>query len=126
VNVAHEGMGDIARWAALAAGFPDSVPAVTVNRFCASSLTCANPRRARDPCRRDGRRAGGRGRVDVALGVGVHEGRGAVHAARPDLDPRHDVERRGRTAESELLARDAYVDNDAHGAERRRPLRVDA
>src|SRR5258708_26467171 len=41
VNVAHEGMGDIARWAALAAGFPDSVPAVTVNRFCASSLTCS-------------------------------------------------------------------------------------
>lgn len=39
VNVAHEGMGDIARWAALSAGFPDSVPAVTVNRFCASSLT---------------------------------------------------------------------------------------
>ncbi len=41
VNVAHEGMGDIARWAALSAGFPDSVPAVTVNRFCASSLTGA-------------------------------------------------------------------------------------
>ncbi len=41
VNPAHEGMGDVARWAALAAGFPDSVPAVTVNRFCASSLTCA-------------------------------------------------------------------------------------
>lgn len=41
VNPAHEGMGDIARWAALGAGFPDSVPAVTVNRFCASSLTCA-------------------------------------------------------------------------------------
>ena len=40
VNVAHEGMGDIARWGALAAGFPDSVPAATVNRFCASSLTC--------------------------------------------------------------------------------------
>src|ERR1700722_12051386 len=40
VNVAHEGMGDIARWAALAAGFPASVPAATVNRFCASSLTC--------------------------------------------------------------------------------------
>jgi acetyl-CoA acetyltransferase family protein len=34
-------MGDVARWAALAAGFPDSVPAATVNRFCASSLTCA-------------------------------------------------------------------------------------
>src|SRR6059058_4807229 len=41
VNVAHEGMGDVARWGALAAGFPDSVPAVTVNRFCASSLTAA-------------------------------------------------------------------------------------
>jgi acetyl-CoA acetyltransferase family protein len=39
VNVAHEGMGDVARWAALAAGFPDHVPAYTVNRFCASSLT---------------------------------------------------------------------------------------
>jgi acetyl-CoA acetyltransferase family protein len=41
VNPAHEGMGDVARWAALAAGFPDSVPAATVNRFCASSLTCS-------------------------------------------------------------------------------------
>src|SRR3954467_2909243 len=40
VNVAHEGMGDVARWGALAAGFPDSVSAATVNRFCASSLTC--------------------------------------------------------------------------------------
>jgi acetyl-CoA acetyltransferase family protein len=40
VNPAHEGMGDIARWGALAAGFPDSVPAYTVNRFCASSATC--------------------------------------------------------------------------------------
>jgi acetyl-CoA acetyltransferase family protein len=41
VNVAHEGMGDLARWSALAAGFPDSVPGYTLNRFCASSLTCA-------------------------------------------------------------------------------------
>src|SRR2546429_4363144 len=41
VNPAHEGMGDIARWAALAGGFPDTVPAYTVNRFCASSLTAA-------------------------------------------------------------------------------------
>src|SRR5580658_10394322 len=41
VNVAHEGMGDIARWGALAAGFPDSVPAVTVNRFNATSTTGA-------------------------------------------------------------------------------------
>jgi acetyl-CoA acetyltransferase family protein len=41
VNPAHEGMGDVARWAALAAGFPDSVPAITLNRFCASSLSAA-------------------------------------------------------------------------------------
>src|SRR6202453_2466336 len=41
VTPAHEGMGDVARWAALAAGFPDSVPAVTINRFCASSLSGA-------------------------------------------------------------------------------------
>src|SRR4051795_620008 len=41
VNPAHEGMGDIARWGALAAGFPDSVPAATINRFCASSLSAA-------------------------------------------------------------------------------------
>src|ERR1700709_1303073 len=39
VNSAHEGMGDVGRWAALAAGFPDSVPAATINRFCASSVT---------------------------------------------------------------------------------------
>jgi acetyl-CoA acetyltransferase family protein len=39
VNPAHEGMGDVGRWAALAAGFPDSVPGSTINRFCASSLS---------------------------------------------------------------------------------------
>jgi Thiolase, N-terminal domain len=39
VNPAHEGMGDIARWAALGAGFPDSVAGATINRFCASSLS---------------------------------------------------------------------------------------
>src|SRR6201981_283913 len=39
VNPAHEGMGDVGRWAALAAGFPDSVTGATLNRFCASSLS---------------------------------------------------------------------------------------
>src|SRR6201997_5424637 len=39
VNPAHEGMGDVGRWAALAAGFPDSVSGATLNRFCASSLS---------------------------------------------------------------------------------------
>ena len=41
VGVALDRIGDIARWAAPAAGYPDSVPAITVNRFCASSLSCA-------------------------------------------------------------------------------------
>src|ERR1700740_1129773 len=41
VNVAHEGMGDVARWAALAAGFPASAPGIPVNRFCASPLSGA-------------------------------------------------------------------------------------
>src|SRR6201986_2332786 len=39
VNVAHEGLGDVARWAALAAGFPDSVAAATINRFCGSAVS---------------------------------------------------------------------------------------
>ena len=39
VNPAHEGMGDVARWAALAVGFPDSVAAATLNRYCGSSLS---------------------------------------------------------------------------------------
>lgn len=39
VNPAHEGLGDLARWAALAAGFPDPVAGVTVNQFCGSSLS---------------------------------------------------------------------------------------
>ncbi|MEU0544721.1 thiolase family protein [Nocardia sp. NPDC005978] len=39
VNPAHEGMGDVARWAALAAGFPDTAAGATINRFCGSSLS---------------------------------------------------------------------------------------
>src|SRR6201999_4134513 len=39
VNPAHEGMGDIARWAALAVGFPDSVAGATLNRYCGSALS---------------------------------------------------------------------------------------
>jgi acetyl-CoA acetyltransferase family protein len=39
VNPAHEGMGDVARWAALAAGFPDRAAGATINRFCGSSLS---------------------------------------------------------------------------------------
>src|SRR5260370_16752859 len=43
VNPAHEGMGDIARWAALAAGFPDPVPPTTVTPFSPSSLSPPTP-----------------------------------------------------------------------------------
>src|SRR6201990_106944 len=54
VNPAHEGMGDIARWAALAAGFPDSVAGATINRFCGSSvsatLNIAHARKGGDLC----------------------------------------------------------------------------
>jgi 3-oxo-5,6-didehydrosuberyl-CoA/3-oxoadipyl-CoA thiolase len=32
-------MGDLARWAALAAGFPDRAAGATINRFCGSSLS---------------------------------------------------------------------------------------
>jgi hypothetical protein len=39
VNPAHEGMGDLARWAALAADFPDTAAGATINRFCGSSLS---------------------------------------------------------------------------------------
>ena len=43
VNVAHEGMGDVARWAALAAGFPDSV-AAALRPHRQAKLTQSNPR----------------------------------------------------------------------------------
>jgi 3-oxo-5,6-didehydrosuberyl-CoA/3-oxoadipyl-CoA thiolase len=39
VNPAHDAMGDVARWAALAAGFPDSTAGMTINRYCGSSLS---------------------------------------------------------------------------------------
>src|SRR3982074_2841638 len=39
VNPAHEGMGDVDRWAALAAGFPDSVAGATINRVRGSSVS---------------------------------------------------------------------------------------
>ena len=47
VNVAHEGMGDIARWAALTAAFPDHVPAYTVNPYARSGSAGARPWRER-------------------------------------------------------------------------------
>jgi acetyl-CoA acetyltransferase family protein len=110
VNVAHEGMGDIARWAALAAGFPDSVPAATVNRFCASSLTCtiqiAHAIRA--------------GELGVGLAAGVESmsrsGWAYMKGDAPFM-PRGPVllldtmwSGAGGPPNPNLLARDAYVD----------------
>ena len=57
VNVAHEGMGDIARWAALAAGFPDSVPALDRQPLLRFVADLRDPDRARHPQRR-ARRSG--------------------------------------------------------------------
>jgi len=110
VNVAHEGMGDIARWAALAAGFPDSVPAATVNRFCASSLTCtiqlAHAVRS--------------GELDVGLAAGVESmsrsGWAFMKGEAPFM-PRGPMfmldtmwSGAGGPPNPNLLARDAYVD----------------
>jgi acetyl-CoA acetyltransferase family protein len=110
VNVAHEGMGDIARWAALAAGFPDSVPAATVNRFCASSLTCtiqiAHAIRS--------------GELSVGLAAGVESmsrsGWAFMKGEAPFM-PRGPLfmldtmwSGAGGPPNSNLLARDAYVD----------------
>ncbi len=39
VNVSGEAMGNVARYAALLAGFPHRVSGMTVNRFCASGLS---------------------------------------------------------------------------------------
>src|SRR2546429_2568576 len=47
----HEGVGDIARGGALAAGFPDSGPAITLHPFCAPSPSGAVP--LPPPIRRD-------------------------------------------------------------------------
>jgi acetyl-CoA acetyltransferase family protein len=110
VNVAHEGMGDIARWAALAAGFPDSVPAATVNRFCASSLTCtiqlAHAIRA--------------GELSIGLAAGVESmsrsGWAYIKGDAPFM-PRGPVllldtmwSGAGGPPNPNLLARDAYID----------------
>ena len=110
VNVAHEGMGDIARWGALAAGFPDSVPAVTVNRFCASSLTGAIS--IAHAIRSGELEVGlaGRGRVHVAVGLGQHEGRRPVQPRGPVLLLDTMWAGAGGPPNPVLLARNAYVE----------------
>ena len=110
VNTAHEGMGDVARWGALAAGFPDSVPAVTINRFCASSLTGAICDRPGHPMRRAWGRGRRGGRVDVSLGLGPDEGGCALQSTRARAPARHHVGGAGGPPNPVLLARNAYVE----------------
>ena len=126
VNPAHEGMGDIARWAALAAGFPDSVPAITVNRFCASSLSGAIS--IAHAIRSD--------ELSVGLAAGVEsmsrsgwalmKGDAPFMPRGPGVHARHDVGRRGRPAQPRAAGPQRLHRDDADGAERGRPLRAHA
>jgi acetyl-CoA acetyltransferase family protein len=110
VNVAHEGMGDVGRWAALAAGFPDSVPAVTINRFCASSLTAAINIAHAIRCNELG--------VGLAGGVESMSRSGwAITKGDAPFSPRGPVllldtmwAGAGGPPNANLLARDAYID----------------
>jgi acetyl-CoA acetyltransferase len=110
VNVAHEGMGDIARWAALAAGFPDSVPAATVNRFCASSLTCAI--QIAHAIRSDELRVGLAGGVESMSrsGWAVMKGDAPFMPRGPVLMLDTMWAGAGGPPNPTLLARDAYID----------------
>ena len=126
VNTAHEGMGDIARWGALAAGFPDSVPAVTVNRFCASSLTGAiNIAHAIRS-----------GELEVGLAAGVEsmsrsgwaqmKGDAPFSPHRPHPSPRHDVGRRRGTTQPSTAGSECLRRDDQDGSERGGPIRPDS
>jgi acetyl-CoA acetyltransferase len=110
VNVALEGMGDIARWGALAAGFPDEVPAYTVNRFCASSLTATI----------NVAHAIGAGEISLGIAAGVESmsrSGWALMEGEVPFSPRGPVfvldtmwAGAGGPPNPKLLARDAYVE----------------
>ncbi|MET7998343.1 thiolase family protein [Amycolatopsis sp. NPDC005232] len=109
VNTAHEGMGDLGRWAALAAGFPDSVPAATLNRYCASSLSGAISLAHAIRC----------GELDVALAAGAesmsHSGWAFMKADAPfaPRGPQFMLDTMwsgsGGPPHPALLARNAYI-----------------
>ncbi len=65
-NQAGEDNRNVARMAALLAGYPDDVPGVTVNRLCGSGLDARRRRRARHQDGRGAARGRGRRRIDVA------------------------------------------------------------
>ena len=101
--------GDIAKTAALAAGYPETVAGVQLNRFCASGLEAVNqaasprPQRVRGPDRRRWRRVDEPGADGLRRRrLGVRPGhraadrlRAAGHRRRPDRDARG-LEPRGR------------------------------
>ena len=125
VNPAHEGMGDVARWAALAAGFPDSVAGATINRFCGSSLSATiNIAHAI--------KAGDLG-VGIACwvesmsrsGWALMKGDARLQPARPGIHARHHVGRCGRPTEPDSVGSQRLHRDDRNRAEGRRPLRVD-
>jgi len=61
VNVSGEAMGNLARYAGLLAGLPESVAGVTVNHFCGSGLAAVNA----------AAHAIATGEIDVAVAVGA-------------------------------------------------------
>ena len=111
VNVAHEGMGDITRWGALAAGFPDSVPAVTVNRFCASSLTGAI---SIAHAIRSGRRRLGRGLLHHVLdrGLIIRPAGAIAEVLIGELPPLQGIGQAGAEAPHLLVRRDVQEQLD--------------
>ena len=79
---------DIAKTAALAAGLPDTVAGVQLNRFCASGLEAVNHGGAEGPLRLRGPGARRRRRVDVAGADGLRRrrlGDGPAHRLRHRL-----------------------------------------
>src|SRR5829696_2225834 len=125
VNPAHEGMGDIARWAALAAGFPDSVPAITVNRFCASSLSGAIS--MAHAIRSDELEVGLAGGVESMSrsGWALMKGEAPFMPRGPVLMLDTMWAGAGGTPEPDAPCPRCLHRHDANGAERRRPLRAD-
>ena len=111
VNPAHEGMGDIARWAALAAGFPDCVAGghgKPVLRLVAERAAIND--RARDQGRRARRRHRRRRRVDVAVRLGADEGRAPFSPRGPVFMLDTMWAGAGGPPNPALLARNAYIE----------------
>ena len=118
-------MGDVARWAALAAGFPDSVagahhqPLLRARR-CSATINLAHAIKA------------GELGVGIACGVESMSRSGwAYMKGDAPFAPRGPVllldtmwAGAGGPPNPTLLARNAYIEHDRDGAERRRPVRL--